>query len=438
MQLKRIFKLSAVLLCVLFFSEVQAVELTLEDAEKLALERNIQLQVAEESLNQANAAFREALASALPSISAYGQFTNNIELPVMVFDVGYGPQTFKIGSTYNSTGGISLSQPLFTSGAIYSVIRMALTGKNLAELQAREERNSVIVTVHTLYYQLLLMESLIQATQESEVSAKANLEVAQMKYDAGKATTFDVIQAEYKYQEIRPSLISLKNQQKVLENNFKMFLNLDQEEEIILVSDLTMLDNPFVTYTIEDIKQEALEKRNELKLLEEQRIILKAQRTLAVSGGLPKVSLSADLRHQAQANDIDNLQYYRSKNVGIGVSIPLFSGGKNVASVQKATIELKKNELQLEQTINYILSDVETAFLKVQEAQEKVETNAVLVKQAEEALRMAKILYESGGATQVELQNAESAVLGAKSAYAGSVFEYNTAIVNLKKSINQL
>jgi len=438
MTIKSIYKTSFLLSVFLMASVLGAEVLTLEQAEKIAFDRNIQLQIAEETLQQANAGFREALGNALPSISAYGQYSNNIELPVMVIDVGFGPQSFKMGSTYNTTGGISLTQPLFTGGALFSAIRMAKTGQNMAEIQAREEKNSVIMTVRTLYYQLLLMESLIKATEESELSAKANLDMVQKKYDAGKANRFEVLQAEFKYREIKPILISLNNQRKMLLTNFKSFLNLEQDKELMISGELNLMDNPFHKQTAEDIKQMAIANRNELKLLTYQKQILHSQRILAASSGLPKVSFSADLRHQAQANDMDDLEYFRSKNIGLSVSIPLISGGKNLASVQKANIELKKNELLLEQTINFILADVEKAFFKVKETEEKVESNAVLVKQAEEALRMVKILYENGSATQVELLNAESGLLGAKSAFSSSVFEHNVAVNQLKKSINQL
>ncbi len=438
MSIKRMCKTCVLLSALLVTTLLQAEGLTLEQAERIALDRNIQLQIAEESLQQANAGFREALGNALPSLNAYGQYTNNIELPVMVIDVGFGPQSFKMGSTYNSTGGISLSQPLFTGGALYSAIRMAKTGQNMAEIQEREEKNTVILTVRTLYYQLLLMESLIKATEESERSALSNMEMVRKKFDAGKANNFEVLQAEFKYREIKPTLISLKNQRIMLLTNFKSFLNINQDEALSISGELTLMDNPFHDYTIDEIKKKAVANRNELKLLSHQKQLLKSQRLMAASSGLPKVSFSADLRHQAQADDTDKLEYFRSKNIGLSVSVPLINGGKNLASVQKANIELKKNELQLEQTLNYILADVEQAYLKVYETEEKVETNAVLVKQAEEALRMVKILYENGSATQVELLNAESGFLGAKSAYAGSVFEHNVAIVLLKKSINQL
>ncbi len=418
---------------------VQGEELTLEKAEQIALEKNIRLKMAEASLKMAEAGFREAVGGLLPQFSVYGQYTKNFELPVVVIDIpGAGPQPITMGSTYNSTGGISVSQTLFTSGALFSSVRLAKTGEEMAEIQKEQEKNNVILTVRTLYQQILLMESLIRATEEAERSALANLEMVRKMKAAGKANQFEVLQAEVKYREISPRLLSLKNRKKNLMTNLITFLNLETDEEIELSGELTLMDNPFRESALEEIKQEALANRYELVLLKYQEKMLKSRRLLAASGALPKVSLSADVRHQAQADSQDGMKYYRSKNVSVSVSIPLLSGGKHLASVQQANIELKKHELQVEQTIDFILSDVEKAYFKVFESREKVESNATLVEQADEALRMVKIMYENGGATQVEVLNAESGALGARSSYLSAVFEYNTAILQLKQAVNKL
>ncbi|MCD6233747.1 MAG: TolC family protein [Candidatus Marinimicrobia bacterium] len=418
---------------------VQGEELTLEKAEQIALEKNIRLKMAEASLKKAEAGFREAVGGLLPQFSVYGQYTKNFELPVVVIDIpGAGPQPITMGSTYNSTGGISVSQTLFTSGALFSSVRLAKTGEEMAEIQKEQEKNNVILTVRTLYQQILLMESLIRATEEAERSALANLEMVRKMKAAGKANQFEVLQAEVKYREISPRLLSLKNRKKNLMTNLITFLNLETDEEIELSGELTLMDNPFRESALEEIKQEALANRYELVLLKYQEKMLKSRRLLAASGALPKVSLSADVRHQAQADSQDDMEYYRSKNVSVSVSIPLLSGGKHLASVQQANIELKKHELQVEQTIDFILSDVEKAYFKVFESREKVESNATLVEQADEALRMVKIMYENGGATQVEVLNAESGALGARSSYLSAVFEYNTAILQLKQAVNKL
>ena len=70
--------------------------------------------------------------------------------------------------------------------------------------------------------------------------------------------------------------------------------------------------------------------------------------------------------------------------------------------------------------------------------QSNIDATEDVVSQAEEALRLSKLLYENGSATQLELMSAESGYLGAKSNYISSVFQYNLAIEDLKKSLNNL
>ncbi|HAE87905.1 TPA: hypothetical protein DCG86_07760, partial [Candidatus Marinimicrobia bacterium] len=164
-------------------------------------------------------------------------------------------------------------------------------------------------------------------------SAQANLEIVQKMKSVGKANQFEVLQAEVKFREISPRLVSLKNQKKSLITNMITFLNLETGQDIELSGELTLMDNPFRESTLEEIKREALENRYELALLKHQEKMLKSQRILAASAALPKVSVSADVRHQAQAESQDDMEYYRSKNVSVSVSIPLLSGGKHLASV---------------------------------------------------------------------------------------------------------
>ena len=118
--------------------------------------------------------------------------------------------------------------------------------------------------------------------------------------------------------------------------------------------------------------------------------------------------------------------------------MPLFNGGKNAASIQKATIGMKEAQYQLEQIEDFVYTDVDAAYRKVNETMTNIYATQDVVKQAEEALRLSKLLYESGSATQLELMSAESGYIGAQSNYISSVFQYNLAVEDLKKSLNNL
>jgi len=196
--------------------------------------------------------------------------------------------------------------------------------------------------------------------------------------------------------------------------------------------------NPYKNKSLEYIKSIALKKRTELKLLNGQKYIQRNRRLISYSSSLPKVSLQSQIQYQSQAETIDELDYTKSMYASVNLSIPIFSGARNFRKIQKSNIEIKKTNIQYEQMRNHILNEVESTYLKVKETEANIEANAGLIEQAKEALRLAKLMYENGRITQLEVQSSESSYLQAQSAYYQSIFEYNVAINSLKQSLNEL
>jgi outer membrane protein TolC len=416
--------------------------LELSEAEAIAMENNLQLQLADEALQKAEVSLRDAIGAVLPTISAYGQFTKNHELPVIVIDFdGPGPApatAIPMGSVYSSTGGLSLTQPLFTGGMVYSGYKIAREGVRLAELSKDQRQMEIIKTIRTLYYQLGLLSSLEKATERSLESARLNYETVLKKQNVGKANQFEALQAQVSYESLRPQLINLKNQKQIMLTNFNTFLNVPADKRFDSVNELIQEENPYQDKSLAELKSMAVENRLELKLLKSQKDIALNQKRIAVGQALPMLSLSADLRHQAQADKTEDLDYYRSRSTSLALSVPLFNGGRKLAGIQKAKISEKELALQLRQMELLIEADVESAYLMLQESVMKIESNSRVVEQAAEALRLARLMYENGSVTQLDVLNSESGWLQAQSAYLSSIFEFNVALNNLKSAINQL
>ncbi len=415
---------------------------SLAEAERLALDYALQLQIANTGVEKANIAFRDAVGSVLPTVSAYGQATTNQELPTIIIDFdgpgGNPPTAIAMGSKYSNTGGFSLSQPLFTGGAVLAGYKIAKEGVIMSSLNERITRDNTILTVRTFWYQYLLTRSLIDATRQALDSGQGNLDLAEKKFKNGTASQFEVLQARVSLEQLRPQMIQLENQLRIIEANLLAYVNNPDVHSVQPEGALEMEPNPFKTMTLDEVKSLGIENRPEIKLLEGQRVIAEQQRNIAVGMTLPMVSFSADVRHQAQSNVKSDLKYMRSKSTSINVSIPLFAGGKKLASIQSAQVALKEADLKIEQARTGIATEIESMYYKLGEAEQKVDANASLVEQANEALRLATLTYENGSSTQLDVQNARSASLQAKSAWLSAIFEYNLAVNQLKKSVNKL
>ncbi len=417
-------------------------DITLAEAEKLALEHNLQIKLSEASLSKAKASGRESLANFFPTISSFYQLTDNLELSVMVVDFdGDGPTPpteLRMGKQFNSTAGVQLSYPVFTGGAIISGQLMAAAAVDLSKLSLQDQVNTVIHTIRVLYYQSQMLESMIDATERGLNSARENYELALTRESVGKATRLDVLQAKVRYESYKPQLISLQNQKVSALTALKTYINDPGLEAVSVVGELEQIANPYDGIDPEVLLNISKAERPELQMAETQKKMAAYQRNLAWSGILPKVQLGSTVQWQANADALDELNHLRSSNVSLSVSLPLFNGGKKAAGIQKAAIGLREADYQFEQIEDYIFTDVDGAYRKVNEAYSNILATADVVTQAEEALRLSKLLYESGSATQLELMTAESGYIGARSNHIASVFQYNIAVESLKKSLNDL
>lgn len=445
-QYKLIFKYLAIFTLIIAFVNTSfSRNLTLEEVEKIAVKNNLSIKLVKKSVKEANLSYKEAIGAALPTVDAFSQFTDNFELPVMTIEMPSSTDpgetnkiSMKMGTKYNSVLGVSASQPIFTGGAIFAGYKIAKKSVRLSKLQQESQIDNIIVNVRRLYYQIQLMESLIKATSQSYSSAKSNYELVKKQKAVGKASNFEVLQAQVQYRSLKPKLISLKNQKNILLTNFLTLLNDEDLDSIVISEELQKETNPYKNRSLDYIKSIALKKRNELKLLNGQKYIQRNKRLISYSSGLPKVSIQSQIQYQSQAETIDDLEYVKSMNASVNLSIPIFSGARKFRKVQKSNIDIKKTNIQYEQTRNHILGEVESIYLKVKEAKANIEANSGLIEQAKEALRLAKLMYKNGRITQLEVQSAESSYLQAQSAYYQSIFEYNIAINNLKRSLNEI
>ena len=85
-----------------------------------------------------------------------------------------------------------------------------------------------------------------------------------------------------------------------------------------------------------------------------------------------------------------------------------------------------------------IAAEVEVAYNNFQEAQQKFLSAQKTVELAEEALRLANLMYDEGASTQLDVLNSRLALTRARMSYATSLFEYEVARYQLRKVTGQL
>jgi outer membrane protein len=258
---------------------LSAREITLQEAEKLALENNLQIKLSEASLKKAKVSSRETLANFFPTVSSFYQLQDNLELSVMVVDFdGDGPNPpmeLQLGTKYSSVTGIQLSYPIFTGGAIINGQLMSSVAVNLSELSLQDQVNTVVHTIRLLYYQSQMLNSMVEATEMGLESAQESYQLALQRQAVGQATQLDVLQTKVRYESYKPQLVSMKNQLVSALANLKTFINDPELKDIMVIGKLEQIDNPYAGMSLDDLLELTKTERLELQMAKEQQKIAK-------------------------------------------------------------------------------------------------------------------------------------------------------------------
>jgi outer membrane protein TolC len=161
---------------------------------------------------------------------------------------------------------------------------------------------------------------------------------------------------------------------------------------------------------------------------------------LEKSKALPR--LSAFLNYGASANSNDftffdgDQRWFQSSILGINMSVPIFSSGMRSAKTQRAKIALNQAETQLEETVQNITLELNTAKSNYQFTIEKYENAKKNIALSERIENKNQIKFKEGLATSFDLRQAQTQLYTAQQQYIQSMLDLVNAKANVETVLN--
>lgn len=317
---------------------------------------------------------------------------------------------------------------------------MSKIGANITKSQLKATEQKVLGEVTDAYYGVLFASSASEVVEEGLHSAEQNLAQVQKFFDVGKASRFDVLRAEVQVANFKPMVVSANNAVRLAESGLRMILGMGDDTDINYIEKLQYAESDLIKMSLDELIGISMQDRPEMAMLKGQMNLAKKEVSLSKAKYLPSLIVGTSYQYQGLRDDFKfaNDDFHKSFNSSVSLSVPIFSGFGTSAKVQQAKIAVKETGYQAESAINGIKLEVKSAFFIAKEADENVITQAKTISLAEEALRLAELMYSEGSSTQLDVLNANVALNQAKMNYQESLYKYNVALANLKKAINQL
>ncbi|MFB3897585.1 MAG: TolC family protein [bacterium] len=398
--------------------------LTVEQAVELSLSRNQDVVTAVKDVDKAKATVGEARSAALPQVNFEADATH-----VDNYNTAYSGDTVR-SEQYSAI--VSFSQALSTFGRVDNALRGAKIYVQLAESKLELAKQTVTFQVTQAFYDVLLAQELITVNRQAIDIAESHLHTAQLRYEQGTGSEFEMLRAKVRVANLQPGLIAANNQLVLAKQNLNAILNIAPEQPITFIGKLSYTD---YLPSSDSAWQVAQQYRPDLRILNQSKQIAEVQLKYYKAGYRPNLYLVANYTDQLVKFGPTPDDWVGSWYTGLSLQWPIFDGFRTASQIRGAKSGLAQTQAAYEKGLLFAQVDVKQTCLQIKEASTLIASALEAVKLAERSLSMAKISFENGRATTLDVSDAQLALTTAQTNFAQAEHDYQVAIAKLKLAI---
>jgi len=421
-----IFVLSSILCLISVPGWGRADALTLEEAMRLALANNREILVAKEKIEEARQGIKEAKAGYLPRVDLSGTYTRLNEAPSISIP---GYPSIEMGKADSYLSKLSFSQPLYTGGRLSYANKGASLYYQKPQEDLKNVQGRITFQVKKAFYAVLLAQENVEVTEAALAQAKRHLAVVEDFFRVGVVSKFDLLRTRVEAANLKPDLIQARNNLRLSEENLANLLSLPSAS-LKLEGELSFKP---AKITLEEAIDKALKERSDLKSLKLQKEMSEVALKLAEAWNKPNLALVGNYQYQNPSGGED--EWGGEWNLNLVLSIPLFDGWANRARVAQRRSQVKQIDLSLRRLEAGIDLEVKKAFWDVEASEERIYAQEKNIEQAEEALSIAEVRYESGAITNLEVLDAQLALTRVRLGYLKALYDHNVGMAELEKAM---
>lgn len=341
------------------------------------------------------------------------------------------PITRIFASQYNFTFGLTASQPIFTGGRLRADVRAAQAERESAEIGITSAEAQVQLDVTQAYYDALLADRLSVIADSTLVQAERTLRQVQLTRNVGSTSEFELIRARVTRDNQRPQLLQARTNREAALIRLRQLLDLPANQPLQLTDSIAEAPAPveaaetFTSVTVDAAQVLALDPqvqrrvasvvsatdtaaRARVAVRQAQKSVEVAQLQLTSTKSQRLPQLSATTNYQRLAYPAGVLprslaDFFPNWTVGIGLSYPLFTGGRVRNDIVAAEAGVLDARQRLKLALEGATLDARLAALQLTEAESNWQASIGTASQAQRAYAIAEVRFREGISTQLEL-----------------------------------
>jgi len=343
-----------------------------------------------------------------------------------------------------TTQSISIDQKIFQGFQGYNSVKKSKLEFDQAGLKLKNVEQQILLRSAVAYYDLIYKIKNRQFNVANVDLFERQVESDRSRLQKGEITLTDLAQSESSLAGANAKLISADTELLTAKSNFERVVRLVAPNDIVKDNFITEANINFPKNLNAALN---LSEQNNPKLLLAKLDFEISQKNVDIEKS--KFAPSASLNYtQSKNKDLSStVDESDQETLKATLTLPLFSGGENYASLKKVKFKKEQSQLILQDTTNEVKTDTANAWSVYQSSESVFKATQAQVKAAEIANEGITLEYDSGNTrTTLEVIQSRSLLLNARIAnakaerdFAISKFELlaivgELTLENLKKS----
>lgn len=411
---------------------VPVATLSLGDALRLAERRSKTVRIAEAGAMRATGQVRSADSQLLPQVSGAASYQRAIQNQFAEISERFAPpdtgssgggdgiansplaQIFAAPNTAVLT--VNATQNLWTAGRVSALRAGARAGQDVATLQLTSAKAQALLDVAQAYYDAVAAERLHAIADSTLALTDRTLRQVELARSVGTASEFDLLRARVARDNQRPLAIQARGNRTAALLRLKQLLELPLQAPLTLTTpirdDADLVAETLAPVTLADRRTVApdtsVSSRSVVQQAAAQVRASEQALTAARLARLPSLQLSTIYQRFAYPPEGTFLPnswdlYFPNWNVTLGLSMPIFTGGRIAGERAAAEANLLEAQARLQQAREGAELDAILAVTALEQAQAAYLASVGTDAQAEQAYRIAEVRFNEGLSTPVEL-----------------------------------
>lgn len=401
--------------------------ITVDQAVGLALKNHPAIRQAEYGVSASGARVEVTRSDHYPDVSVDGEYLRIG--PVPQFDLsGSGPLELAPHNNYDFHVG--LRQTLYDFGKTDAAINLEETSRQTAVDRLEVIKFSLAYQTIGVFNNILIMHQRIAVLDEQLQTLNQHLDMSVKMIKAGTATDFDTLTIQVRIAVVRSDRIDALHALAAQEIMFRQLTGLAPDVPIRLHGNFTSDKMPL---SPDSLTTAATKQRPEMIISRDAEAGAAAQSHLASLGDKPLLALNAATGFK---NGFEpNLNTWRGNYAaGLELRIPVFNGQKTKHQGIEADANLNSARAHTADLERQILSEVRDALAGVNSSLEKITSTETQVRQAEQAVSMARVRYTAGVITNLDLLDAETTLSQTKLIRLRAFYDYTVSLNTLDRA----